>query len=166
MIQRIQTILLLGVAICMGLVLAYPIWFETSADQAQGMILTAFKTEVIDFGGTMNQGDDDTVVSSNANWYIAALAVAAGLIALISIFQFKNRLTQMKLGALNALLMAATLGLSYYNIFQNESSFSPTTQGNISLGFYLPAFAMLLNILSNRFIRKDEKLVKSVDRLR
>lgn len=166
MIQRIQTILLLGVAICMGLVLAYPIWFETSADQAQGMILTAFKTEVIDFGGTMNQGDDDTVVSSSANWYIAALAVAAGLIALISIFQFKNRLTQMKLGALNALLMAATLGLSYYNIFQNESSFSPTTQGNISLGFYLPAFAMLLNILSNRFIRKDEKLVKSVDRLR
>ena len=150
----------------MGLVLAYPIWFETSADQAQGMILTAFKTEVIDFGGTMNQGDDDTVVSSSANWYIAALAVAAGLIALISIFQFKNRLTQMKLGALNALLMAATLGLSYYNIFQNESSFSPTTQGNISLGFYLPAFAMLLNILSNRFIRKDEKLVNSVDRLR
>ena len=45
--------------------------------------------------------------------------------------------------AVNALLMAATLGLSYYNIFQNESSFSPTTQGNISLGFYLPAFAML-----------------------
>lgn len=166
MIQRIQTILLLGVAICMGLVLAYPIWFETSADQTQGMILTAFKTEVIDFGGTINQGDDDTIVSSNANWYLAALAVTAGLVALISIFKFKNRLTQMKLGALNALLMAATLGLSYYNIFQNESSFSPTTQGNISLGFYLPAFAMLLNILSNRFIRKDEKLVKSVDRLR
>lgn len=166
MIQRIQTILLLGVALCMGLVLAYPIWFETNAEQTQGMMMTAFSTEIIDFGGTMNNGDDDTVVSSSANWYIAALAVVAGLVALLSIFQFKNRLNQMKLGALNALLMASTLGLSYYSIFQNEASFSATTQGNISLGFYLPAFAMLLNILSNRFIRKDEKLVKSVDRIR
>lgn len=166
MIQRVQTLLLLGVALCMGLVLAYPIWFEQNIDQTQGMIMTAFNTEVVDFGGTINQGEDDTIVSTSANWYIAILAIISGLIALISIFQFKNRLNQMKLGALNALLMAATLGISYYNIFQYEASFSPTTQGNISLGFYLPAFAMLLNILSNRFIRKDEKLVKSVDRIR
>ena len=123
---------------------------------------------MVDFGGTVNQGDDDTIVSTRANWYIAVLVIIAGLVALVSIFQFKNRLTQMKLGALNALLMAATLGISYYHIFQNEASFSPTAQGNISLGFYLPVFAMLLNILSNRFIRKDEKACQtwSVDRIR
>lgn len=166
MIQRIQTVLLLGVAICMGLVLAYPIWFEENPDQTQGIIMTAFNTEVVDFGGTLDRGDDDTIVESNANWHIASLAIIASLVALFSIFQFKSRLNQMKLGALNALIMAATLGLSYYQVFQLESSFSPETQGSISLGFYLPAFAMLLNILANRFIRKDEKLVKSADRMR
>ena len=166
MIQRIQTILLLVVSLCMALVLAYPIWFEENPDKGQGMILTALKTEVVDFAGTPNVGEDDVIVSSTGNWYIAVLAVAAIIVAWISIFQFKNRLNQMKLGALNALIMASCLGISFYLIYQNEASFSPETAGSISLGFYLPAFAMLLNILANRFIRKDEKLVKSVDRIR
>ena len=150
----------------MALVIAYPIWFEENPESGEGMILTALKTEIVDFGGTPNDGTDDVIVSSSPNWYLAALALAAVLVAWISIFQFKNRLNQMKLGALNALIMASCLGLSFYIIAQNESSFSPETSGTISLGFYLPAFAMLLNILANRFIRKDEKLVKSVDRIR
>lgn len=166
MIQRIQTILLIGVSLCMGLVLAYPIWFEEMPDKSEGIIITAFKTEVVNFGGTPNIGDDDTITSSTGNWYLGVLAIAAVIVALVSIFQFKNRLNQMKLGALNALIMASCLGLSFYLVTQNESSFSPDSSGTISLGFYLPAFAMLLNILANRFIRKDEKLVKSVDRIR
>ena len=165
MIQRIQTVLLLLVALCMALILAYPIWFEQSADASKGIIMTALKMEVVDLGGTPMDGTDDTIIESRGTWYIAALAIIASLMAILSIFQFKNRLNQMKLGALNALIMAATLGICFYKVYQFEEMINPAA-GNFSLGFFLSAVAMILNILSNRFIRKDEKLVKSVDRIR
>ncbi|MBO3700383.1 DUF4293 domain-containing protein [Roseivirga sp. E12] len=165
MIQRFQTVLLLLVALCMALILAYPIWFEQSPDASKGIIVTALKMEVVDFGGTPTDGADDIILESRGTWYIAALAIAASLVAFISIFQFKNRLNQMKLGALNALLMAATLGVSFYKVYQFEEMLNPA-QGSFSIGFFLSAVAMVLNVLSNRFIRKDEKLIKSVDRIR
>lgn len=165
MIQRIQTVLLLLVALCMALILAYPIWFEQSPDATKGIIVTALKMEVVDFGGTPLDGSDDIIVESTGTWYIAAMAILASIIAIFSIFQFKNRLNQMKLGALNALIMSATLGVCFYKVYQFENLINPAA-GNFSLGFFLSAVAMILNILSNRFIRKDEKLVKSVDRIR
>lgn len=166
MIQRIQTLLLFGVAVCMGTVLAYYIWGEVSVDESKAVTMTALKIEVVDTAGTLSDTSDDTIISTESTWYIAVLAIIAALVAIVSVFQFKNRLNQMKLGALNALLMASTLGLSYYKIYQLEDVVNPAGQGQISLGFFLPAVAMILNILSNRFIRKDEKLVKSVDRIR
>lgn len=166
MIQRIQTVLLLGVAICMATILAFYIWGEISSDQGQVATMTAFKMELVDTAGTIADQSDDTVLRSDATWYIAVLAIAASLIAMASVFQYKNRLNQMKLGALNALLMAATLGISYYKIYQYENLVNVEGQGSIQMGFFLPAIAMMLNIFANRFIRKDEKLVKSVDRIR
>lgn len=164
MIQRIQTIFLLGVAVLMGMTNAYYIWGEQSADQETVATLTSMKMKVIDTAGTISDLSDDTIIREDGTWYIGALSIVAALIAIFSVLQFKNRLNQMKLGALNALVMAATLGVSYYKIYQFEGLIEG--QGQISLGFYLPAGAMMLNIIANRFIRKDEKLVKSVDRIR
>lgn len=164
MIQRIQTLFLLGVAVLMGMTNAYYIWGENSEDQNTVATLTTMKMQVIDTAGTLRDTSDDTIIREDGTWYIGALSILAALVAIYSILQFKNRLNQMKLGALNALFMAATLGLSYYKIYQYEGLIEG--QGQISLGFYLPAGAMLLNIIANRFIRKDEKLVKSVDRIR
>lgn len=160
MVQRIQTLFLIGIATCMGLVLYFKIWAENNSDGTAGMFLTAFKKVQV----KLPSGTE--VISSESTIYLAILAALSSLVAIYSIFQFKNRLNQMKLGALNSLLMASTLGLSYYNIYQLESSFSPLTQGSFLGGFFLPAIAMILNMASNRFIRKDEKLVKSVDRIR
>lgn len=164
MIQRIQTLFLLGVAILMGMTNAYYIWGEQSVDQETVVTLTSMKLKVIDTAGTISDLSDDTLIREDATWYIGALTIVAALIAIFSALQFKNRLNQMKLGALNALVMASTLGVSYYKIYQYEGLIEG--QGVISFGFYLPAGAMIVNIIANRFIRKDEKLVKSVDRIR
>ena len=164
MIQRIQTLFLLGVAILMGMTNAYYLWGEKSADDQTVATLTTLKMKVVETAGTLKDMSDDTIIRQDATWYLGALSLVAALIAIFSILQFKNRLNQMKLGALNALVMAAMLGLSYYKIYQYEGLIEG--QGAISLGFYLPAGAMFMNIIANRFIRKDEKLVKSVDRIR
>ena len=39
-------------------------------------------------------------------------------------------------------------------------------EGTFGFGLFIYAMAMLLNIVARRFIQKDEKLVRSVDRLR
>lgn len=164
MIQRVQTVLLLIIAIAMAMMPFTNIWGELDDATNQLRVLSGFELEVIDTKGTLNDPSDDTVISSQSTWYIGSLAILASLVAFISIFSFKNRLNQMKLGALNALIMAGILGISFYTIYTNEPLIDG--QGSITTGFYLPAGAMMLNILANRFIRKDEKLVKSVDRLR
>ncbi len=162
MIQRIQSLFLLGIAVCLAMILFFPIWSEVNQDNTQQIVFTAFKMDTV----ALPYDESVPPLSSQSTIYIGILAIVGVLIALYSVFQFKNRLTQMKLGALNSLVMAATLGLSYYNIYQFETVISPQTQGAFLIGFFMPVGAMILNMASNRFIRKDEKLVKSVDRIR
>ena len=72
----------------------------------------------------------------------------------------------MKLGALNSLVLAGFLGLSVYFTFRMEKMIGVAGEGTYEFGMYLPAVALICNLLANRFIRKDEALVRSVDRIR
>jgi hypothetical protein len=73
---------------------------------------------------------------------------------------------QLKLGALNVLLIAGTIGAAFYYSNQGEQLLNPTREGSFDAGFYLPTLALILNLLANRFIRRDDQLVRSMDRLR
>ena len=156
MIQRIQSVFLLLLAIAMIVLLFIPIWQETSPQTNQELELTAFQL-------TNKTAGNATSTSSIA---IGILAIISACVALYEIFQYKNRLTQMKLGMLNTLLIAGLLGaIIYYSLFVGED-INKTIEGEREIGFYFPVVALLLNSLSNRFISRDEKLVRSVDRLR
>ncbi len=156
MIQRIQSVFLLLLAIAMIVLLFLPIWQETVPQTDQQLELTAFQL-------TNTAGGNPVSISSIA---IGILAILSACVALYEIFQYKNRLTQIKLGMLNTLLIAALLGaIIYYSLYVGED-INPAVQGEREIGFYFPVVALLLNSLSNRFISRDEKLVRSVDRLR
>ena len=159
MLQRLQSVFLLGVAACMAMMVFFPIWFEASADGSNSTEVNALYIEE-------TTGDIANQASSFPSMVIGVLAILAAVVALFEIFKYSNRLTQMKLGAMNALLMAGSLGLSAYVTFQLDKVVNPAAQGEYKLGFFLPCIALILNILANRFIRRDEKLVRSVDRLR
>jgi hypothetical protein len=91
------------------------------------------------------------------------LAVAGATVAFISIGKFKNRYTQMKLGAFNSLLIAGTMASAVYFATQ----LSKTVEGGaFGLGLWLPGAAVVCNLLANQFIRRDERIVKDSDRLR
>lgn len=98
---------------------------------------------------------------------IGLLAIAAAVIAAYEIFQYRSRLNQMKLGLLNTLVMAALLGTTfYYATYVGAEMVEADSNGSYHAGFYMPVFGLLFNALSNRFIKRDEDLVRSVDRLR
>ena len=93
---------------------------------------------------------------------VAGLSILAAVVAVIEIFQFKNRLTQMKIGALNSVIMTADLGLMTYFVLDIQKQHP----GSFGIGLFILAIAMIFNIMARRAIQRDEKLVRSVDRIR
>ncbi|WP_205504229.1 DUF4293 domain-containing protein [Rufibacter psychrotolerans] len=155
MIQRVQSVFLFLIVVAMVTMFFVPIWAKTNPADNQEYVLNAYKLGPVEGAASSN-----TIV-------IAILAGVAGLIALYEIFQYKSRLTQMKLGMLNSLVMAALMGCAFYfSSYVGEDLVKTTTQGEYLSGFYLPAVGLFLNVLANRFIKRDEDLVRSMDRLR
>lgn len=146
----------------MILLLLFPIWHEANSENTEIAKLNAY--------GLVHQQlgtEESTPITENRiPLVIAAAAILVAVIAVIEAFKFNNRLTQMKLGALNALLMAIALGCSWYFSFQAETLVNPQVQGTYDAGFFVLPIALIFNVLANRFIRRDERLVRSVDRLR
>ncbi len=73
-----------------------------------------------------------------------------------SIFQFKNRTNQLLLNQFSKL----SLSISFFIIFIMKGEMLPEK------GLFLFIFPYALLIIANWFIKKDEKLVKSADRIR
>ncbi|MCD6063376.1 MAG: hypothetical protein K0R82_1287 [Flavipsychrobacter sp.] len=95
------------------------------------------------------------------------LAAAITALPLIAIFLFKNRSTQKTMVWFSMVLtigfVAATLML-IGNL--TDTGHSASTNGTYRAGFILPVLSFIFHIAALRGIRKDQKLVKSVDRLR
>ena len=89
--------------------------------------------------------------------------MASALLAIISIFTFKNRQTQFVLGRLNIILNLILLG---FFVYQSLNASGETTVSEKGVGMLLPFVSIVLLVLANKAIKKDEDLVKSVDRLR
>lgn len=103
----------------------------------------------------------NTVVDLNAQTTIwnTVLTVVAGLLSIVAIFLFKNRKLQLKL---TYLTIVVTLGLLTLYLIQTGQF----TSGTISLWCIFYFAVLLCLILAARGINHDEKLIKSMDRLR
>lgn len=98
---------------------------------------------------------------------LSALGTATALIIAITIFLYKKRILQMRMLRIAFLLdivLIALLFFYYAPAVEREIGVSPDYTGTV--GIYFPLIALLFIILANRYIQKDEKLVRAADRLR
>jgi hypothetical protein len=98
-------------------------------------------------------------------WPLLALCISNILIVLAAILQFKKRIFQIRLCVFNMLLIAGfyvMLGGYYWILGEKFSANEILLKWTI----VLPALNIILSYLSIRAIRKDEALVKALDRLR
>lgn len=158
MIQRLQSIFLFLVAVAMGLTLGLDLWVQQVADSGETWKLNALFMQQISSTGE--------VIQSSSNWYIAALAAFAGLLAIISIFQYRNRARQMMINMVNSLFMVGLVAIVFLTTNGVNKEIGAADNGAYQIGFWAILVAMVCNMLANRFIRKDEALIKSVDRIR
>lgn len=159
MIQRIQTVFLFLVAVAMVLVMVFPIWHQVNPGQTQMMTLDAWSLVTKDVAS-------GEVIEYENKMVIGILAIVAAILALVSIFQYKNRSKQMLINMINSLVMVINVGMIVWMSHSANEVFNPSVNGAFVMGFWSIFAGMVMNLLANRFIRKDEMLVRSVDRIR
>jgi len=139
MIQRIQTLWLFLAALVMA---------------------TLFYLPIYKFTGGLPLG-----IGNN---FLAITLVALSIIlSLWAVFLFKKRKNQIALTWLNILVSVGLLAWLFYSISRaTELPQNLNLQGYYWVGAFIPLVTIIFLFLAKAGIRKDEKLVKSLDRLR
>ena len=93
---------------------------------------------------------------------LLVLTIVLIVINLFGILLFKNRKLQILLNRISILAAITMAGLMLYDYFLGDDY----NIRAIQLGQFIPAVIVLFNFLAIYRIKKDEKLVRSMDRLR
>tara|TARA_B100001029_G_C15050995_1_gene450716 strand:+ start:219 stop:704 length:486 start_codon:yes stop_codon:yes gene_type:complete len=161
MIQRIQTLFLILYIVALVFTFFFPVWQKISLNDETNsieIIVTGYISGV-DF----NNGDTSVLYD---NFIISGLVIISCIVAAFSIFSYKNRLNQIKLGALNSFITSVLIIYFLYEIFYNAQYININDKISFLISFYLIFLAIFFNFLANRFIRKDELLVRESERIR
>lgn len=156
MLQRIQTLYLIVVMILSVALFFLPLISFISD-------LFYLKLYIYDFQNLT----PDSEIKFSMTTVLPMLVINAAVIALtvFTIFKFKNRILQIRLVRfilLLSILMIVGIFVLYPNIvLKNTEAIS-----EFEVGAYIPIINLLFLFLANRSILKDEKLVRSMDRIR
>ena len=150
MIQRIQSIYLLIVAVLMVVCLCNPL----------GSLINV-NNEISEFTNLYIVTADG--MKDYTPWALFVLLFIVAIIAFVTIFLFKKRMLQIRLTIFGSILLLGyyvTLLVFVTTVLSEDVSYTP------SWLVCLPFVAIVLNWLAIRSIGADEALVKAYDRLR
>ncbi len=136
MLQRIQTIYMIISATLLG---ALYVWFPNIVSE------------------------EGLVVIHNDEPIMLGLIFGSILVTFISILSYKKRKSQFVINRLNIILNFFLLGVFVYRSLTLSGEILVSEKG---IGVFLPIISIVFLVMANKAIKKDEDLVKSVDRLR
>ena len=117
MIQRIQSFYLVLAVVCIILMFRFPIATYTTStvngDVSAALQLTNTKSVIADNGVDYRFVGDD-IVNFGGKWVLTLLSAITGVIALASIFLFKNRVLQMRVVAFAFLFNVVLIFLLFF----------------------------------------------------
>ncbi len=150
MIQRIQSVYLLLIALFYSLMLFLPI------------------ATFSDYTYSVWSIKDSSGLGTIPTYYLGLLAVIIVGVSFFTLFKFKNRPLQNKLCVVMFVLILIFLSLMFfvYPEFVIAKMIGSEIQINYSIFSFFGVLPLAFVMLANKAIQKDEKLVKSADRLR
>ena len=144
MIQRIQTIwLLLGMA-CGVLLLYFPVWQIAEGNPSAGM----------------------DIIGAGTHFYLLGFPPVIFITHAIAIWSYKNRRRQIRFCNINSMLFILFLVAALVIIQIEDGGLSNYHAGSFKAGALLPILGIIFNFMARGRIKKDEELVRSMDRLR
>jgi hypothetical protein len=141
MIQRIQSVWLLIVA------------------------LAAFATYTLTlYVGQLPDGTQRSFLLAD-DFLLVIVIILLGILAIICLFLFKKRKLQFRLSVFGVIFSIVFLFLEYIKV-ETFKTDNKIVSGQYQVGALLPIAMVIFFFLAAKGIYKDEKLVKSLDRLR
>lgn len=153
MIQRIQTIFLLGATIVSILLFFMPTSVLIIPNDSSYAYLTY---------GIRQQNEASAFISYN--WQSFILNVLTTLTAVLTIFLYKKRFLQIRLCIVNMIFFCGLSLLMWYQIRDIAGQLNAESISGVARVF--PLIGLIFTWLATRGIAKDIKLMKSYDRLR
>ena len=144
MLQRIQTVYMALALLIMGVLpFVFPLWTQSAPGDAGSVSHDYYFMESSTFTGMIG------------------LSVSLSLLAILF---YQKRQRQFVINRLNIILNLILLGLFVYRSLNVSGEAATVSEKGI--GMFLPIISIVFLVLANKAIKKDEDLVKSVDRLR
>jgi len=151
MIQRIQSVFLLAVAVLSGLLMAGDLII---LDNGTGTLFSVSFAGLGEVGGKFLQ----------RLWPLSVIIALVPAMALVAIFLFKKRNLQMRVTMFIVLLSIGTLILGAFYIYMFDRKIEVSLIWKVKALF--PLISAILAGLAYRKILQDDLLVRSYDRLR
>ena len=155
MIQRIQSLYLLLTTLLALIFLngSFLEFFNISSDVI-----------ILNYNGLWLSGEKAVQEAGLSPIILSTLIIIIALTALAAIFLYRNRKIQMKLTLVliifDIILILLLAYYAYWVIRKHQADFM------VTLNMVIPALLLIFSILAHTAIHKDEKLVRSYDRLR
>lgn len=162
MIQRKQTLYFAAVFLLSFILL----WTNPTYFKIQGYTTDA-KTAETKTGFSRTLLTENGEVTEAANTLLSSTVLITGIIALVCIFLFKTRKWQMTFSLINFLFMLVILFSMYRYSLGMDYPFVPEkSKSEFTLWAFVPLCLLIFNFLGYRGVKKDDELVRSIDRIR
>lgn len=142
MIQRIQSLFLLGAAI-------------------SGILFTFLPWAVFHLG----EGKDDIILKGSSELVSSLPGLTISFFAMINIFLFRNRKRQMRVCNVLFVIAIGALSSAVLKITATSAELK-ATDFDYQFGMVWPVVSIIFSYMARHSINKDEQLVRSADRLR
>lgn len=164
MIQRLQTLFLFLAISAIVIMMFYPVSSITEYTQLNTQSLETDYYELFVTG--LHDPSPTSAPQTSQSAWVPLMVLTVMVLAIIgyTIFRYKSRLFQLKLVKsaifLNIVLVTGIF-LNYPKIFTHT-----TVSIDPGPGAYFPLISLIMLVIAHRYILKDERLVRSSDRLR
>ena len=151
MIQRIQSLYLFLAAVALSLIFFFPL-ANLSNNQ-----------DVIIFN--ISGFSKFSILEHTPTWPLMGLNIFSILLTVVVIGLFKKRLLQIRLTRIALMVNLGFIALMYF-VYGDHLAKQIKMEINYELGSMLPLIALVFHVLAMYAINKDERLIKSIDRIR
>ena len=151
MIQRIQSVYLFLAVVVLGLLFFFPL-----ANFSNNQDIIIFSIQGFSRFSPLEQ---------IPTWPLVVVNALSIVLTTVTIFLFKNRLLQIRLTRFALMLNLGFIALTYF-VYGDHLAKQIKMPVNYEFGSFLPVIALVFHVLAIYAINKDERLIKSIDRIR
>jgi len=151
MIQRIQSLYLFLAVVALSLVFFFPLANLSNNQDLIIFNITGFSRF--------------SVLEQIITWPLIALNIITILLTLIVIGLYQKRLLQIRITRIALMLNLGFIALMYF-VYGDHLAKMIKMDVNYEIGSVFPLIALVFHVLAIYAINKDERLIKSIDRIR